>query len=134
MALGSWDPDAEKAASDLHIDLHQLQRFIRWARGDQLDQLATLLSGDERQTLSGLMHMDGSHWQQVAESHNDDDLLQLIRFFTIAEALPGWEAGETSPVIPLAKSLRQRGTRLDREYLQWIRAHSKNRFLPYGPL
>ncbi len=134
MALGTWDPDAEQAAADIHIDLHQLQRFIEWSKAGQLDQLASLLRGDERQTLSGLMHLDASHWNQVAASHSDDDLLQLIRFFTSAENLPGWEAGETSPVIPLAKTLRQRGVKLDQELLHWIRASNQNRYLPYGPL
>ena len=81
MALGTWDPDAEKAAADIHIDLHQLERFIGWARLDKLDQLTNLLSGDERQTLSGLMHLDTSHWIQVAESHSDDDLLQLALLY-----------------------------------------------------
>jgi hypothetical protein len=80
------------------------------------------------------MHLDASHWNQVAESHSDDDLLQLVRFFTVAENLPGWEAGETSPVIPLARTLRQRGVKLDRDLLVWIRATNNNRYLPYGPL
>ncbi len=134
MALGTWDPDAEKAAADIHIDLHQLQRFIEWSNNEQLDQLSTLLQGDERQTLSGLMHLDASHWDQVAASHSDDDLQHLIRFFTLAENLPGWEAGETSPVIPLAKTLRQRGVKLDKQLLRWIRSANNNRYLPYGPL
>ena len=80
------------------------------------------------------MHLDASHWDQVAASHSDDDLLHLIRFFTLAENLPGWEAGETSPVIPLAKTLRQRGMKLDKELLRWIRSVNNNRYLPYGPL
>ena len=134
MALGTWDPDAEQAAASIHIDPQQLQRFIHWSSNDQLDQLATLLAGDERQTLSGLMHLEASHWEQVAASHSDADLLQLVRFFTVAENLPGWEAGETSPVIPLAKSLRQRGQKLDKDLLVWIRSQNKNRYLPYGPL
>ena len=134
MALGTWDPDAQQAAADIHIDLQHLQRFIVWSKNQQLDQLSTLLKGDESQTLSGLMHLDASHWNQVAESHSDDDLLQLIRFFTAAENLPGWEAGETSPVIPLAKTLRRRGVKLDKELLRWIRSANNNRYLPYGPL
>ena len=134
MALGTWDPDAEKAAADIHIDLQQMQRFILWSRNQKLDQLGELLKGDESQTLSGLMHLDASHWNQVADSHSDDELLHLIRFFTLAENLPGWEAGETSPVIPLVKSLRQRGKKLDKDLLRWIRSASTNRFLPYGPL
>jgi hypothetical protein len=134
MALGTWDPDADRAAANIHVDLEQLRRFIDWSRGEQLDQLDTLLTGEESQALAGLMHLDASHWQQVADAHSDDELLQLIRFFTVAENLPGWEAGETSPVIPLARALRQRGARLDKEFLLWIRSVNNNRYLPYGPL
>ena len=61
-------------------------------------------------------------------------IASLIRFFAVAENLPGWEAGAESPVIPLAKVLRKRGVRLDKELLQWIREVNENRFLPYGPL
>jgi hypothetical protein len=52
----------------------------------------------------------------------------------VAENLPGWEAGAESPVIPLAKILRQRGTRLEKTLLAWLREVSDNRYLPYGPL
>ena len=134
MALGTWDPDAEQAAGSITIDPQQLQRFINWSSDDRLDQLSTLLAGDERQALSGLMHLEASHWEHVAHSHSDTDLLQLVRFFAVAENLPGWEAGATSPVIPLAKALRKRGQKLDKDLLLWIRKQNKNRYLPYGPL
>ena len=80
------------------------------------------------------MHIDHDAWLNAAEALSDDELRHLIRFFAVAENLPGWEAGERSPVIPLARTLRRRGERLERELLQWLREVNDNRFLPYGPL
>ena len=93
-----------------------------------------MLGADEQQVLAGLMKIDHSTWQRAAAPLGDDALLQLIRFFAVAENLPGWEAGAQSPVIPLAKALRKRGVRLDRDLLRWLREVNDNRFLPYGPL
>jgi hypothetical protein len=134
MAIGSWDPDAAEAARSINIDPQQLQRFIGWSAADQLDQLESLLTLNEQQALAGLMQLETTQWLNAAESLSDDDLQHLVRFFTVAENLPGWEAGERSPVIPLAKTLRRRGHKLDRELLLWIRSVNDNRFLPYGPL
>jgi hypothetical protein len=134
MALGTWDPSAAQAAQETTIDSDQLDRFIGWASEQQLDALESLLNGAQSQRSAGLMRLEASLWTGAAQSRPDEDLIQLIRFFTVAEKLPGWEAGQSSPVIPLAKVLRQRGSKLDRELLQWIRANSDNRFLPYGPL
>ena len=134
MSIGSWDPTADAAAHSIHIEVATLQRFIELSRSGQLDQLEDLFAGDECQVLSGLMELDSALWLASADSLAEDDLLHLIRFFAVAENLPGWEAGEKSPVIPLAKTLRKRGAKLDKELLRWIRSVSDNRYLPYGPL
>lgn len=134
MSLGSWDPAAESAAHQIQIDPAILDRFIGYSRNEQLSQLEQLISGDENQVLAGLMKIDHDVWLAAAAALPADEVLQLIRFFAVAENLPGWEAGSKSPVIPLAKTLRQRGTRLDKALLQWLREVNDNRFLPYGPL
>jgi DNA-binding FadR family transcriptional regulator len=134
MSLGSWDPAAESAAYHLQIEPATLDRLIGYSREDQLAHLDQLIEGDEAQILAGLMLIEHGAWLEAAESRPDDDLVHLIRFFAVAENLPGWEAGSKSPVIPLAKALRSRGAKLDREFLQWLREVSDNRFLPYGPL
>jgi hypothetical protein len=134
MSIGSWDPAADAAAHNIHIDPATLERFIAFSKSDQLEQLDLLILGDESQALAGLMQLDSADWAAAVDSCSDDDIIHLIRFFTLAEKLPGWEAAEKSPVIPLAKTLRSRGIRLDKELLKWIRASSDNRFLPYGPL
>jgi hypothetical protein len=134
MSIGSWDPSAESAAYHQQIEPETLDRFIAYSREDRLEDLGQLITGDESQILAGLMQIEHGAWLEAAESRSEDDLLHLIRFFAVAENLPGWEAGAKSPVIPLARALRSRGHRLDRSLLQWLREVSDNRFLPYGPL
>ena len=133
MSLGSWDPDAAAAAANPHIEEDQLREFISWSRQDQLHDLEALL-GEQVQALSGIMQLEASDWASAAGKLDDDELLHLVRFFAVAENLPGWLAQAKSPVIPLAKELRKRGQRLDRDFLLWLRSVNDNRFLPYGPL
>jgi hypothetical protein len=134
MSIGSWDPDASTAAQQLSLEPETLQRFIEFSQNDQLATLETLIDNSESQVLAGLMKVDHGQWISAVEPLADAEIIHLIRFFTIAEKLPGWEAGAESPVIPLAKTLRKRGQRLDKELLLWLREVSDNRYLPYGPL
>ena len=134
MSIGSWDPAAESAAYHQQIEPDTLDRLIGYSREERLAELEQLISGDESQVLAGLMQIEHSAWLEAAENRPEEDLVHLIRFFAVAENLPGWEAGAKSPVIPLARVLRNRGQRLDRSLLQWLREVSDNRFLPYGPL
>ncbi len=134
MSLGSWDPAADAAAQNIHIEPATLARFIELSETGKLEQLEEVIDGAESQELSGLMKLDASIWTDAAQSLSDEHVLHLIRFFAVAENLPGWEAGDKSPVIPLAKSLRKRGVRLEKELLKWLRSVNDNRFLPYGPL
>lgn len=134
MSLGTWEPGAETAAVQATADDETIARLIGYSQDQQLDCLEALIPDSERQRLAGLMKLDGAAWMAAAASLSDGQLLHLIRFFAVAENLPGWEAGPGSPVIPLARTLRQRGKRLDKSLLQWLREVSDNRFLPYGPL
>jgi hypothetical protein len=134
MALGTWDPNIETASNELLLDAALLNRLIGYDREDTLPQLEQLLSDEDKQRLAGLMKIDHDSWRIAAESLTDADLIHLIRFFAVAENIPGWEAGADSPVIPLAKMLRQRGARLEKPLLHWLRDVNENRYLPYGPL
>lgn len=134
MSLGSWDPKIEAADSSLLLQPALLRRLIDFDCSDQLTQLEQLLGEADVQRLSGLMTIDHDGWRAAIAPLPDGDLIHLIRFFAVAENLPGWEAGAKSPVIPLAKMLRQRGVRLDKALLQWLRVVNDNRYLPYGPL
>jgi hypothetical protein len=134
MSLGTWDPNLKSDANKLTLSSTLLLRLIDFDRQNDLQQLAMLLSEEEKQRLAGLMTLDHDLWRAAGEPLSDADLLHLIRFFAVAENLPGWEAAANSPVIPLAKLLRQRGARLEKPLLQWLREVNQNRYLPYGPL
>jgi hypothetical protein len=134
MTLGTWDPKLASADSELVLTSALLNRLIGYDKDDALPRLEQLFSDEDKQRLAGLMKLDHAAWRAAAKDLLDADLIHLIRFFAVAENLPGWEAGAESPVIPLAKALRQRGVRLDKPLLQWLRDVNENRYLPYGPL
>ena len=134
MSLGSWDPKAANAETNFSIDRKVLERFLEISQHQQLDQLDEKLSAEDQQIQAGLMTQDKHSWFAVAESFSDEELGQLMRFFTLAEKLPGWEAGDKSPVIWLGKILKKRGTGIDRELLLWIKANTNNQYLPHGSL
>ena len=133
MTIGSWDPEIQTKSDQFNIDHQLLQRFVSISCDNRLDQLEEYLSPDERQQYAGLMRLDKDQWA-VAETLDDSDIEHLMRFFTAAEKLPGWEGDAKSPVIWLGKILKQRGTGINKELLQWIKTNSDNRFLPHGPL
>lgn len=134
MSTGSWDPSAQAASNAITPEPALIERLISLSRDEQLAEIAVLIDATEQQTLAGLMRLEHSTWESVGAKLSDEGVLHLIRFFAMAENLPGWEAGEKSPVIPLARILRKRGVKLQRELLQWLREVNQNRFLPYGPL
>ncbi len=133
MSTGTWDPSLASATPEI-LTPALLQRLAAASRDERLDDLESVLTEDERQSLAGLMQLDHAQWHGAAGELPDDEILHLLRFFAVAENLPGWEAGANSPVIPLAKILRGRGRRLDRDLLLWLREVNENRYLPYGPL
>ena len=134
MSLGSWDPQAEQSTTDFHIDSEVLHFFIGLSEHNQLDQLSTQLSAEQQQLQAKLMQLTKDDWFNVISPFSDEQLEHLICFFTLAEKLPGWEAGEKSPVIWLGKMLKQRGTGINRDLVLWIKANSSNQYLPHGPL
>jgi hypothetical protein len=78
-------------------------------------------------------HDEKVDWRQAAEGLDSEQIVALAKLFTLAERLPGWEAGARSPVIPLAAVLKARGDYPD-DLTAWIKGHTDNRFLPYGSL
>jgi len=134
MSIGTWDPTGTAAAESGDIEPAILERLAAYSRAQQLEQLDELISPQDSQRMAALMHIDHERWHAAAAQLEDKQIIHLIRFFAMAENLPGWEAGDKSPVIPLAKVLRKRGYKLDRDLLLWLRQVNDNRFLPYGPL
>ena len=133
MSIGSWTPESEKAS--INIDPGWLQQCIALSSDESLEQLPAPFSEEEQQRYSAVMRLPAEPWQQAVEDLNNDALIALIRFFTAAEErISGWEAGAESPAIWINKVLRKRGEKLPVETLRWIRANSRNRFIPNGGL
>ena len=134
MSIGSWDPSLGSESEALKLDAALLARLESYSRDEQLEQLSDVMSAEDKQQLAALMQLDHDQWRTAVEPLDSEAIGHLIRFLAVAENLPGWEAGAASPVIPLAKVLRERGERLDKTQLLWLREVSENRYLPYGPL
>lgn len=96
--------------------------------------LGAVLRPDARVGLAELMVRDLADWDGAVAELEADELVDLVRFFAVAEAqLPGCEAGKRSPAIACARALRARGA-YPSALTPWLRRHSNNRFLPYGSL
>lgn len=134
MTLGSWDPTSGQQESSTTLTLERVRPYIALGASDTLDNLDPLLSAEEKQANAALMQLPPESWYALAEQLADSEIEQLMRFFTCAEQLPGWQAGANSPVIWLGKVLKKRGTGISKPLTLWIRSHSDNRFLPHGPL
>ena len=132
MSLGSWTPDTKK--SQFTIDPSLLEKFIAISKSEQLESLTQQLNDDDIQQYAPLMQLPQEQWEQAGEAFSSNDIEDLIRFFTMAEKLPGWEAGNQSPVIWLGKILKKRGIGINKTLSLWIKEHSENRFLPHGSL
>ena len=73
-------------------------------------------------------------WAAAAATLTDADLVALTRVFAKGEKeVAGWEAGAKSPVIPMVRELKKRGT-YPAELTGWIKTNSENRYLPHGSL
>jgi len=76
----------------------------------------------------------GGDWSALDDELSDEQVLQLIRIFTLGEMqFSSWAAGDKSPVIVLVQLLKQRGV-YDPEMTRWIKSNTTNRFLPHGNL
>jgi hypothetical protein len=96
--------------------------------------LAQHLDSGQQQWLAFAMRASRDRWIEATGNLNDADLIHLIKALTIAEmCIPGCTVAEKSPVIYLNRLLKQRGSRLSRDDLLWIKQHSSNRFIPNGP-
>ena len=125
--MGTWDPGDRVTLSERHLEC------VR--RGSTRLEDANLgLDEAQLQLLAPVMSLEADQWEAAARQEDAVELVAWIRFFTLVEArLPGFEAGAKSPVIPLARVLRDRGE-YPADLTAWIRAHSDNRFLPHGSL
>ncbi|MBU3070972.1 hypothetical protein KOI40_14200 [Aestuariicella sp. G3-2] len=135
MTVGAWDPNQAQQADNFSIDHDVLKAFIALSEQQQLNDLKSTLNDDIKISQAPLMKLSKDTWIKTAESLSDEQVIHLVKFFTLAEMqLSGWEAGAESPVIGLVKALRLRKSPPDKELLLWIKSNSDNRFLPNGAL
>lgn len=128
--VASWDP----AAPGMHtLDDKALASFLAAAQAVESDPKGFGLTQSDVTALAALAS-DAAPWKLRAASMDSTELVSLIRLFTLAEdRLSGWQAGAKSPVIAMARVLRERGE-FPQELLSWIKANTSNKFLPYGSL
>ncbi|MCO1333236.1 hypothetical protein MO867_02675 [Microbulbifer sp. OS29] len=134
MSVGAWEPQVGGPQNETKegFNREQLLRLITIAESDT--PFIESVKNEDKQA-SKLIRLPSQRWIDESDNWSSDQIWQLIRFFTQAEMkLPGWDAGAESAVIPLSKVLRQRSVPLTKDQLLWIRQHSNNRYLPYGPL
>ncbi len=128
--VASWDPSS---ADKTTLSDAALASFLTAARAVGADDDSFGFSEADAQQLASLAS-DSAPWKLRAGSLDSAEMISLIRLFTLAEdRLPGWQAGAKSPVIALARVLRQRGEFPD-ELTSWIKDNTSNKFLPYGSL
>lgn len=137
MTVESWDPNAGQSGDGPpRLTPESLTRLLEAAC--RLETPRFGLDASAAGELAPLARHGGAgsdlDWGAAADTLSDEDVVALIRLFTLAESqLTGWEAGEQSPVIPLARELKRRGS-YPADLTAWIKANSDNRFLPYGSL
>ena len=128
MAVDSFDP----ASMRPNLTPVLLAELIVLA--DRLDQPGLGLDASAVRRTAMVARHGSVDWAAAAATMTDADLHALIRVFAKGEnEVPGWEAGAKSPVIPLVRELKKRGT-YPSELTIWIKANSENRFLPHGSL
>ena len=131
MNIGNWTP----TNPDAEIDSALLETGLTASREGKLEELTQILSLDQQTDLASQLRLPKETWLIALEHYNSEQLKALLRFFVRAEMLvPGCEVGDQSPAIRANKLLRQRGDRLTKEDLLWIRENTNNRFIPNGSI
>ncbi|MDE0191727.1 MAG: hypothetical protein OXQ90_10260 [Gammaproteobacteria bacterium] len=121
--VGAWEPPSKLG------DRHALVLDAADTSGDVLD-----LAQEAQARLREVAHGGADEWSGFFADRSSGRLIAWLRVLTLAEeTIPGCETGAKSPVILLARLLRERGE-YPAELTAWIKSVSTNRFLPYGSL
>jgi hypothetical protein len=134
-----WDPNANTSSNidsnNYRLDNDFLRIIINTSKIDDSSHFKSLLTENEIRKHRDIMFLTKEVWFEALENFNEDELIALIHFFTLAEVhFSNWHAEDKSPVISIAKLLRKRKHSLSKELLIWIKNNNKNKFLPFGPL
>ncbi len=125
MAIGNWEPEAPKTK----LTVNMLTPALSLTDPDSFPAEAPAAIN----ALKPFANSFALQWEDVLAQLSDEQLISLIRFFTLAESQwSDWHGGDRNPVIWLCKALKKRGLFPDKELTAWIKNNSDNRFLPYG--
>jgi len=125
VSVDSWQP--VNKPSD--VSPEQISQLVALAEGQPKECDLTL----ELEFIQPLAHLDKQKWEEIALSLTQDKQKQLICLLTLAEQQGNWHLAERSPVIALFKVMRKQHG-IDKSLVQWVKAHTENKFLPFGPL
>jgi len=82
-----------------------------------------------------LMRQSHTFWYSISESLDDEQIVALIKTFTIAEkVIHGWKAGSVSPVVWLFRKLKERTNSDQKKLFNWIIDNTDNVYLPTGSM
>lgn len=112
-----------------------LARLVSIGRRAAFDEFQEFLT-DFPQVRSGqFMRQPFQEWYEIARRFSRDDVIALIRALTVAERdLPSFCCGSVSPVISLYRSLLDATDDDFGELRDWILAHTRNPYLPFGSM
>ena len=122
--IGSWDPEPK---------LSQQHRDILDRAADAIDKPGLAMEAKTQQTIRSVMQASPQIWLDFVEQETTTRIIRWIKVLTLIEEVLGFEVGAKSPVITLVRLLKKRNA-YPNDLTEWIKLHTKNRFLPYGSL
>ena len=132
MSVNSFDPqqfDPSQASAELDNAL--VEQAISAARAQDEGAQLCLTTDEVAALVPAITH---AGWSAVAQDLSTQDLVALIRLFTLGEGqFSSWQAGAKSAVIKLVRIMKAR-KEMTPELSAWIKTNTDNRFLPHGDL
>lgn len=133
MTVDSWDPN--KPTPDTRtssIDPNFISRCLELVTSNKLNTLEESMTAQDKQQ-SSVMKANQTQWEHALVDYSNDQLIDLIKFFTLVEVqIAHWVGAHHSPAIAINNILKSRGQKLDKSVLTWIRKNTNNRFIPNG--
>ena len=132
MSVNSFDPqqfDPSQASAELGNAL--VEQAISAAHAQDEGAQLCLTTDEVAALVPAITH---AGWSVVAQDLSTQDLVALIRLFTLGEGqFSSWQAGAKSAVIKLVRVMKAR-KEMTPELSAWIKMNTDNRFLPHGDL
>lgn len=121
-----WDPASHT--------LGRVHRELLNHVASEIEDEKLRLEPRQLDTLRSLYLINAPTWTEFAADKSDEELNNWIKVLTLCpEQYSGFAVEARSPVIPIVRALRQRGT-YSTKLNNWIKTNSSNRFLPHGSL